>query len=131
MLDALLADEEVAAIFSETRYVREMVAVEAALATVEARLGVIPAESGKVIVERIASFRPDLGRIRSRMADDGVPVIELVRQLREHVAGAAGDDVHFGATTQDIMDTALVLQMRVALAAVERRSAAPSTTWRR
>ena len=110
-----------AAIFSEARYVREMVAVEAALATVEARLGVIPAESGKVIVERIgelpARSRPRSGR---GMADDGVPVIELVRQLREHVGGAAADDVHFGATTQDIMDTALVLRMRAALAAVEQ-----------
>ena len=120
MLESVFADEDLAAVFSEARYVREMVAVEAALSTVEARLGVIPAESGKVIVERAASFRPDLGLIRSRMADDGVPVIELVRQLREHVGGAAGDDVHFGATTQDIMDTALVLQMRAALAAVER-----------
>jgi 3-carboxy-cis,cis-muconate cycloisomerase len=97
-----------------------MVAVEAALATAEARLGVIPAESGAIIAERAASFRPDLGAIASRMDADGVPVIELVRQLREHVGGAAADDVHFGATTQDIMDTALVLQMRAALAAVER-----------
>ena len=120
MLDSLFADEELAAIFSEPRYVAEMLAVEAALATVEARLGVIPAESGKVIAERVASFRPDLDLIRSRLADDGVPVIELVRQLREHVGGAAADDVHFGATTQDIMDTALVLQMRAALAAVEK-----------
>ena len=120
MLDSLFTDEEIAAIFSEPRYVAEMLAVEAALATVEARLGVIPAESGKVIAERIASFRPDLGLIRSRLGDDGVPVIELVRQLREHVGGAAADDVHFGATTQDIMDTALVLQMRAALAAVEK-----------
>jgi 3-carboxy-cis,cis-muconate cycloisomerase len=120
VLDSVFADEELARIFSEVRYVAEMVAVEAALATVEARLGVIPAESGKVIGERAASFRPDLGLIRSRMTDDGVPVIELVRQLREHVGGAAADDVHFGATTQDIMDTALVLQMRTALAAVEK-----------
>jgi len=120
VLDSVFADEEVAAIFSERRYVAEMVAVEAALAAVEARLGVIPAESGKLIAERAASFRPDLGLIRSRLADDGVPVIELVRQLREHVGGAAGDDVHFGATTQDIMDTALVLQMRAALAALEK-----------
>ena len=120
MLGSVLGDGELAAIFSEARYVAEMVAVEAALATVEARLGVIPAESGKVIVERAASFRPDLGVIRSRLADDGVPVIELVRQLRQHVGGAAADDVHFGATTQDVMDTALVLQMRAALAAVER-----------
>ena len=120
MLDSVFADEEVAAIFSERRYVAEMVAVEAALATVEARLGVIPVESGELIAERAASFRPDLGLIRSRLADDGVPVIELVRQLREHVGGAAGDDVHFGATTQDIMDTALVLQMRAALAALEK-----------
>jgi 3-carboxy-cis,cis-muconate cycloisomerase len=119
-LDSVFADEALARIFSEERYVAEMVAVEAALATVEARLGVIPAESGKVIGERAASFRPDLGLIRSRMTDDGVPVIELVRQLREHVGGAAADDVHFGATTQDIMDTALVLQMRTALAAVEK-----------
>jgi 3-carboxy-cis,cis-muconate cycloisomerase len=118
VLDSVFADEEIAAIFSDDRYVREMVAVEAALATVEARLGVIPAESGKAIVERAATFRPDLGAIRSRLAHDGVPVIELVRQLREHVGGAAADDVHFGATTQDIMDTALVLQMRAALAAV-------------
>ena len=47
-------DEELAAVFSEPRYVAEMLAVEAALATVEARLGVIPAESGKVIAERTA-----------------------------------------------------------------------------
>ena len=120
MLGALFADEELAAVFSEPRYVAEMLAVEAALATVEARLGVIPAESGKAIAERTASFRPDLGLIRSRLADDGVPVIELVRQLRQHIGGAAADDVHFGATTQDIMDTALVLQMRAALAAVEK-----------
>jgi 3-carboxy-cis,cis-muconate cycloisomerase len=120
VLDSLFADEEIAAIFSERRYVAEMLVVEAALATVEARLGVIPAESAKVIAERIASFRPDLGLIRLRLGDDGVPVIELVRQLREHLGGAAADDVHFGATTQDIMDTALVLQMRGALEAVEK-----------
>jgi 3-carboxy-cis,cis-muconate cycloisomerase len=120
VLDSVFADEEVADIFSERRYVAEMVAVEAALATVEARLGVIPPESGTRIAERVPSFRPNLKLIRSRMADDGVPVIELVRQLREHVGGSAGDDVHFGATTQDIMDTALVVQMRVALAALER-----------
>jgi 3-carboxy-cis,cis-muconate cycloisomerase len=120
VLSAVFRDEELAAIFSEPRYVAEMVAVEAALATAEARLGVIPAESGAIIAERAASFRPDLGAIASRMDADGVPVIELVRQLREHVGGAAADDVHFGATTQDIMDTALVLQMRAALAAVER-----------
>ena len=119
MLEPVFTDEELAAVFSEARYVREMVAVEAALATVEARLGVIPAESGARIVAASATFRPDLDAIRARLAHDGVPVIELVRQLREHVGAPAADDVHFGATTQDIMDTALVLQMRAALAAVE------------
>jgi 3-carboxy-cis,cis-muconate cycloisomerase len=120
VLTTLFADEELAAIFSEPRYLAEMVAVEAALATAEARLGVIPAESGKAIAGKAASFRPDPDLIRSRLAGDGVPVIELVRQLREHVGGPAGDDVHFGATTQDIMDTALVLQIRAALAVVEQ-----------
>jgi 3-carboxy-cis,cis-muconate cycloisomerase len=119
VLESVFTDEELATVFSEARYIREMVAVEAALATVEARLGVIPAESGARIVAASATFRPDLDAIRARLAHDGVPVIELVRQLREHVGGPAADDVHFGATTQDIMDTALVLQMRAALAAVE------------
>ena len=115
----MFTDEEIARIFSEARYVAEMVAVETALATVEARLGVIPAASGRTIAGAAASFRPDLARIRARLADDGVPVIELVRQLREHVGGAAADDVHFGATTQDVMDTALVLQVRDALGVLE------------
>jgi len=119
VLGTLFADEDLAAIFSEPRYLAEMLAVEGALATAEARLGVIPAESGKAIADKAASFRPDVDLIRSRLADDGVPVIELVRQLREHVGGVAADDVHFGATTQDIMDTALVLQVRAALAVVE------------
>jgi len=120
VLESVFTDEELAAVFSVAGYVREMVAVEAALATVEARLGVIPAESGARIVAASATFRPDLDAIRARLAHDGVPVIELVRQLREHVGGPAADDVHFGATTQDITDTALVLQMRAALAAIER-----------
>ena len=120
MLDAVFADDELAAIFSEARYLRELVAVEAALAAVEARLGVIPAASGRAIVARAASFQPDAAAIRAGLARDGVPVIELVRQLRAHVGGAAADDVHFGATTQDIMDTALVLQLRAALAALEQ-----------
>ena len=63
MLESVFTDEELAAVFSEARYVREMVAVEAALATVEARLGVIPAESGARIVAASATFRPDLDAI--------------------------------------------------------------------
>lgn len=121
MLRSLFEDAQIAEIFSDRNFIAQMVSVEAALARVEAFLDVIPAETAKVIADRVQTFHPDLDLLKSKLADDGVPVIELVRQLREHVGGDAANYAHFGATTQDIMDTALVLQMRAALEVLEAR----------
>ena len=99
-----------------------MVAVEIALAKVEGRLGVIDAGGGGGDRGRPRRIRSRTSTILTRgTAAAGVPVPALVAQLRRQVGGEAATFVHWGATSQDILDTALVLQLRDALALLARR----------
>lgn len=98
-----------------------MLAVEAALAEVEGRLGLIPEAAAEKIKAATAVFRLDPGQMQAGIEKAGVPVSELVRQLKQHLDDEAADYVHWGATTQDIMDTAVVLQIRDALTSLENR----------
>lgn len=117
----LFSDSEVAEQFSDAQFVRTMLEVESALATVEGRLDVIPAEAATRIVDVAGRLEVDFERLRQGVEKSGVPVIELVRQLREQVGGKAGDYVHWGATSQDIFDSARVLQVKAALGILESR----------
>jgi 3-carboxy-cis,cis-muconate cycloisomerase len=116
----LFSDGEVAELFSDVQFVRAMLVVESALATVEGQLGVIPAESATSIVDAAVSLEVDFERLRNGVEKSGVPVIELVSQLREQIGGEAANYVHWGATSQDIVDTARVLQIRAALTIFNR-----------
>jgi len=115
----LFGDSEIASVFSDEQFIRNMIAVERALARAQGRLGVIPAEAASEIESAAATLKVDMDRLRAETEKDGFPVIELVRQIRGHVETKAADYVHWGATTQDIMDTALVLQIRAALEVFE------------
>ena len=115
----LFSDSEVAEQFSDAQFVRAMLEVESALATVEGRLGVISTEAATRIVDIAARLKVDFERLRNGVEKSGVPVIDLVRQLREQVEGEAADYVHWGATSQDIVDSARVLQIRGALTIFE------------
>jgi 3-carboxy-cis,cis-muconate cycloisomerase len=109
----------IAGIFSDKQYVREMLSVEAALTRVLGKLDVIPAEAAERIVKASAGLEVDLDQLREGTEQSGFPVIELTHQLRAQVGNDAQRYVHWGATTQDIMDTARVLQIRDALDVVE------------
>ncbi len=121
LFSPLFSDVEVAEQFSDSQFVREMLDVESALATVQGRLGVISAEAAEQIVEASARLDVDFDRLQNGVEQSGVPVIELVRQLREQAGRPAADYIHWGATSQDIIDTARVLQIRSALAILESR----------
>jgi 3-carboxy-cis,cis-muconate cycloisomerase len=118
---ALLEDAEVAALLGDAAQARAMVEVEIALAKVQAELGVISSEAGRKISAALADFRPDLDDLAAGTASAGVPVPALVAQLRRAVGGSAASFVHWGATSQDIVDTALVLQLRKVLRALDAR----------
>ncbi|MEJ2165424.1 MAG: 3-carboxy-cis,cis-muconate cycloisomerase [Desulfobacterales bacterium] len=119
----LFTDPEVAALFDDDAFLRAMLDVEGALARVEARLGVIPSPAGERISKIAESIAVDPQQIGQAMLRDGVPVLALVKALRKAVGQEAAPYVHWGATTQDIVDTATVLQIRFALQIIENRFA--------
>ena len=118
ILGTLYGSDAMRAVFDERAYFQRMLDVEAALAQVQARLGIIPAEAAKVIGE--AAARDDLRTevLAASARNVGYPVVGLVSELSRG-AGDAGGWTHWGATTQDIMDTATVLQVREGLGLIE------------
>ena len=119
LLTSLFDDDDCTAIFSNEQLIRYLLDVEAALAAAQARLGIIPTEAANRIVQQAATLSVDQQALLAGIEKSGIPTIELVKQLRAHVGGEAASYVHWGATTQDIMDTALVLQIRAVLEIIE------------
>jgi 3-carboxy-cis,cis-muconate cycloisomerase len=111
------------AVFSDAATVERYVEVEIALAKAEAKTGVIPAEAAAEIARRASAAALDWELMRKETDNVGYPILPLVHQLVKQ-CGEAGRYVHWGATTQDIMDTATVLQLRAGLAIVEADIAA-------
>jgi len=101
-------------IFSDRALIARYVEVEIALARAQARCGVIPAEATEAIAGRCDVAALDLDLMRRETDNVGYPILPLVHQLVKQ-CGEAGRYLHWGATTQDIMDTAVVLQMREGL----------------
>ncbi len=98
-------------VFCDYALVSRYVEVEVALTRAEARCGVIPAQAAEEIAAKcdVASLDFDLLRRETDLV--GYPILPLVHQLVKQ-CGDAGRYIHWGATTQDIMDTAVVLQVR-------------------
>lgn len=122
-LGGLLGDEEIAGYFSVEAEINAMLAFEVALARAEAKTKLIPDEVAAAIAEAISTFEPDMDRLRIAVSTDGVVVPELVRQLREAVGGKTASHVHFGATSQDVIDSGLMLRLKPVLAIIKRRLA--------
>ncbi len=103
------------AIFSDRALIGRYVEVEIALAQAQARCGIIPAAAAEAIARSCDAEALDLELMRRETDNVGYPILPLVHQLVKQ-CGEAGRWVHWGATTQDVMDTAVVLQMREGLA---------------
>jgi 3-carboxy-cis,cis-muconate cycloisomerase len=104
--------------FSDGALVQRYIDVEIALAKAEARVGVIPAEAAAAIARESRIERIDFDHMREETDIVGYPILPLVHQLVA-MCGEAGRYVHWGATTQDIMDTAVALQVRDALDSID------------
>jgi 3-carboxy-cis,cis-muconate cycloisomerase len=116
---------EMRAVFSDENLLKCYVEAEVALAVAQGRLGVIPLEAADAIARLAPRVGLDRDLLKHEAENVGYPILGLVRQLSAKL-GEAGRYVHWGATTQDIMDTGTVLQIRAALAIVERDLAAVS-----
>ncbi len=116
LLSGLVSDEAVARAFSFEAELRAMLDFEAALADAEASEGVIPAEAAKAIARACAVFQPDMASLARGTYRDGMVVPDLVKQLRKAVGEPHAAHVHHGSTSQDVIDTALVLRLKPLLA---------------
>ncbi|MGH7886668.1 MAG: 3-carboxy-cis,cis-muconate cycloisomerase [Candidatus Binatia bacterium] len=116
----LFNDSEITSLFSDAAFVRALVEVEIALARAEARVGVIPAGVAEQIATASAD-KIDIPALAKGTVRSGFPIIFLVQELRTQVGPDAAPYVHWGATTQDIMDTACVLQLRTAIELIRKR----------
>jgi 3-carboxy-cis,cis-muconate cycloisomerase len=112
VFSGLFGTDAMRAVFSEQGFVQKMLEVEAALARVQARLGIIPAAAAAAITAAAKVERVSLAEIGASTRVVGYPVVAVVKALGRAAGGDASRYVHWGATTQDIMDSALVLQMR-------------------
>lgn len=106
-------------VFSDYALISRYAEVEIALAKAEARCGVIPQEAADSIARLTDVSRLDFDLLRQETEIVGYPILPLVHQMVKQ-CGDAGRYVHWGATTQDIMDTAVILQVRDGLAVIEQ-----------
>lgn len=118
----LLRDGEIGQLFTDTAEVVAWQHVEGVLARAQGELGIIPKKSAAAIAKACGKTRIDPTSLADGTGRDGIPIPALIAALRK----AIGNDqhagfLHFGATTQDIMDTGLVLRLRAVCTIVEAR----------
>jgi 3-carboxy-cis,cis-muconate cycloisomerase len=118
LFDGVLARGGARAAVQDGAWLQAMLDVEAALARAQAAAGAIPAEHADAIAAACRAERYDVAALGEAAAAVGNPAAPLVKALRAQVGGDAAADVHRGATSQDIVDSAAMLVARRALDAV-------------
>ena len=121
LLSALVGDPETEVEFTDEADLAAMLRVESALAEAEAAFGLIPTGHAVRIAEVCAVFTPDRASLATGLARDGVVVPDLIGQLRASVGEPHAKSLHRGATSQDVIDTSLVLRLAPVLAGFDAR----------
>lgn len=126
IFQGIFTTDAMRAVWSDENRTQKYLDIEAALARVQARLGLIPQEAADEIVKHCDVQQIDMAKLRTQTERIGYPVLGVVSQLNALCRDRLGEYCHWGATTQDITDTATVLQIREALDLVEADLAAIS-----
>ena len=122
MFDALFTDPDVDQLFTDAAIIGAMLRFEGALVQAQADLNLIPSQPADLIAHVCLNAQIDADKIVASARDAGNPAIPLVRELSELVSSAdpeAAKFVHTGATSQDVIDSAVMLQLKPALAKIE------------
>lgn len=119
LLAELFGDRDTAALFGRGETIRRWIEVEVTLAAAQARHGLIEKEDAINVAAAAQSMELDERRLWREARIVGYPILPLVEELVRALPEGAKDRVHFGATTQDIMDTGLILQARAAIDRLE------------
>jgi 3-carboxy-cis,cis-muconate cycloisomerase len=115
LIESLATNKPLAELFSDESVLRAMLEFEAALARAEASLGIVPRSAAEAIAAATRAKNFDVASLAGQVLEAGTLTIPLVKMLRKRVrqhSPAAADFVHFGATSQDVADTALILLLK-------------------
>src|SRR5215472_14219239 len=115
----IFSTAEMRQVFSDESRTGYYLEIERALARAQARLGIIPNEAAREIERRCRIENIDLARLKQQTERIGYPILGVVQQLVALCPEGLGEWCHWGATTQDITDTATILQIRAALELIE------------
>src|SRR5690349_20736324 len=115
----IFSSEAMRNIWSAENRTQKYLDIEAALARVQGRLGVIPQKAADEIVRHCKLAEIDMPKLKQQTERIGYPILGVVSQLNALCRDKLGEYCHWGATTQDITDTATVLQMREALELID------------
>jgi 3-carboxy-cis,cis-muconate cycloisomerase len=119
ILGDIFSTADMRRVFSDETRIACYLEFEAALARVQARLGIIPAQAADEIVRKCKVENIDFAKLKRQTERIGYPVLPVVQQIVALCADGLGEWCHWGATTQDITDTATVMQIRMGLDLVE------------
>ena len=120
LLTQIAGNDEQLAIFSADEAVDSWLATERALAVAQAKHGVISDDDATAIVQAARRENIDAERLWAGARNVGYPILGLVREVAGALPPGPNGRVHYGATTQDIMDTGLALQLAKSVAALDR-----------
>src|SRR3569833_366330 len=107
-------------VWSDGNRIQKYLDFEAGLARAQAKLKIIPQEACDEILKHVKVEQYDIARLKSETERIGYPVLPVVAQLVKLCKGGLGEWCHWGATTQDITDTATVMQIRESLDLISR-----------
>ncbi|MFN3987321.1 MAG: adenylosuccinate lyase family protein [Rhodocyclaceae bacterium] len=119
----IFSTEEMRQVWSDRNRTAKYLDIERALAVVQGRLGIIPQEAADEIVANCDIDKIDMDKLREQTERIGYPVLGVVSQLNALCRDKLGEYCHWGATTQDITDTATVMQIREGLEIIDRELA--------
>jgi 3-carboxy-cis,cis-muconate cycloisomerase len=117
LLSPLLGDDEISGLFSAEADIAAMLEFEIALAGAQAKFGFIPVEAATEMFTAAKCFVVDKPKLNEGIARDGMCVPALVAQLKAHTT----HHIHFGATSQDVIDTSLMLRAKKSFAIFSTR----------
>lgn len=115
----MFSDAKMRQVWSDENRTAKYLDIERALARVQGKLGLIPQDAADEIVRNCNIEQIDWARLKAKTEQIGYPIIAVVNQINAACRDNLGEYCHWGATTQDITDTAAVLQIREGLALVE------------
>src|SRR5499433_3807567 len=115
----IFSTEAMRRVFSDENRIQKYLDFEAGLARAQARLGIIPQNACDEILKHCDVAQFDIAKIKTQTERIGYPVLPVVQQLVALCRDGLGEWCHWGATTQDITDSATIMQIREALALIE------------